>query len=539
MGWWFGRILTFEVMADDEPLFVSSILADASAGAMVSDAAEQIVGYAAYGASVRAAVQPLVDCYGLSLFDDGTVVRSPLATTPFQITDDQLGNSADAQQASRLKREQLPVTSVPAVLRLSYYDPARDFQTGEARAAAGDRGGDELRQQLPAALSAADAKSLAQLMLARIWTSRDSLTLRLPPSSLGREPGAQLQLPVQPAIWTVNTCTIDSFVAVVEAHPAFELSAALSADAGRIVANSDIVQGPMTLSLFDVPDVFGESSASPTVLLAASIPTPGWQRHSIELSSGGQTLVVAGPRRKSMLGSALVVLPPADVSLIDNINVLDVQLIDPDQWLTSCDDDALAAGANLAVLGAELVQFGVATPLGNGRWHLARLLRGRAGTEWAMDGHRTGDPFCVIAPDSIHPLTVPAWAIGSEVTAQSSSGSTAALMLSAESLRPPSPVSLSAVPQQGGGISASWTRRSRAGWAWTDEVDAPLGETREQYRVTITGAGGSIEAVTEQPAIIFFQQDLALAGAGPAVLEVRQIGDRAASKPAQLPITLS
>jgi hypothetical protein len=531
--------LTFEVVADDEPPSVTSILADASGGAIAGDAADQIAGYAAYGASVRAAIQPLVDCYGLDLFDDGAVVRSPLDMTPLPIDADQLGNSADNQQASRLKREQLPSRSVPASLRLSYYDPSRDFQTGEARASAGEPGGDELRQQLPGALSAADAKSLAQIMLARMWGARDSLTLRLPPSSIGLEPGARLQLSLQPANWVVDTCTIDSFVGVVDARPAFALSAALPADAGRIVASSDIVEGPISLSLFDVPDVLGQLSVSPTILLAASTPTAGWRRHPIELSFGGQTIAVAAPRRKSILGSALVVLPLAGASLIDNINTLDVQLIDADQWLTSCDDDALAAGANLAVLGTELLQFGAATSLSNGRWRLSRLLRGRAGTEWALDGHRTGDQFCLIAADSLQPLTLPAWVIGSDVTVQSSSGSAAALSLSAESLRPPSPVGLSAVPQQGGGISASWTRRSRAGWAWTDEVDAPLGETREQYRVTITGADGSVEAMADQPTVIFPQQDLPSAGAGPAMLEVRQIGDWAVSRPAQLPITLS
>jgi hypothetical protein len=531
--------LTFEAIADADPPPISAILSDASAGAIASDAADQIAGYAAYGASIRAAVQPLVDCYGVDLFDDGTVVRPPLAAPALPIGDDQLGNSADNQPASRLKREQLPVRSVAGSLRLSYYDPARDYQAGEARASAGDQGGDEVQQQLPAALSAADAKSLAQAMLARMWAARDTLTLRLPPSSLALEPGAELQLPVYPALWAVSTSTIDSFVVVVEAHPAFASSATLPADSGRVADNPDVVEGELTLSLFDVPDVFGQSSGGPTILLAAATPTPGWSRHPLELGFGGQTLAVATPRRKSVLGSASTALPAGEPDLIDNINTLDVQLIDPNQWLTSCDDDALAAGANLAVLGAELLQFGTATPLSNGRWRLSRLLRGRAGTEWAGADHLMGEPFCLIAADSLQPLTLPAWTIGSDVTAQSSSGSTAALSLSAESLRPPSPVDLSVVQQPAGGISLSWTRRSRAGWAWTDEVDAPLGETREQYRVTITGAAGIVDALADQPTAAFAQEELAAAGPGPATVEVRQIGDWAASHPAQLAITLS
>src|SRR3954470_15556630 len=36
------------------------------------------------------------------------------------------------------------------------------------------------------------------------------------------------------------------------------------------------------------------------------------------------------------------------------------------EWLTSCDDDAMSAGSNLALIGRELIQFTDVTPLGGG-----------------------------------------------------------------------------------------------------------------------------------------------------------------------------
>src|SRR4051812_29959245 len=70
-------------------------------------------------------------------------------------------------------------------------------------------------------------------------------------------------------------------------------------------------------------------------------------------------------------------------------------------WLTSCDDDAMSAGANLALIGGELIQFADVTPLGGGRFRLARLMRGRAGTESAIPEHAIDEAFCVIEAGSL------------------------------------------------------------------------------------------------------------------------------------------
>ena len=70
-------------------------------------------------------------------------------------------------------------------------------------------------------------------------------------------------------------------------------------------------------------------------------------------------------------------------------------------------------------------------------------------------------------------------------------------------------------------------------------MDAPLGEASELYRVSIEGTGGSIEAETGAPAIIFTAAQLAPLGVGNATLTVRQVGDLATSRAAVLPIILS
>jgi hypothetical protein len=110
--------------------------------------------------------------------------------------------------------------------------------------------------------------------------------------------------------------------------------------------------------------------------------------------------------------------------------------------------------------------------------------------------------------------------------------------VSADPLRPPNPVNLTAAIQPTGDLVVNWTRRSRAGWAWIDEVDAPLAERVEQYRIMVTGSAGAEEFLTDQPSLSVSAATLAGFGAGPATIDVRQVGDLAASRPAQISITL-
>jgi hypothetical protein len=108
-----------------------------------------------------------------------------------------------------------------------------------------------------------------------------------------------------------------------------------------------------------------------------------------------------------------------------------------------------------------------------------------------------------------------------------------------EMLRPPSPVGLVARRQANGDLPIHWIRRSRTGFAWIDGVDAPLGESSEQYRVSVTGTDLNLELETTEPFLTIMNSDVVSLGPGDAVIEVRQIGDFAASHPARSTITLT
>jgi hypothetical protein len=533
--------LTFEVFADDA-VTLGQILSGASDGIISSTESQTLIGYAAYGQSIKAAVQPLLDSFAVELFDDGSRLVTP-ASIAIAVGDDELGSSSDDQQVARIQREQIPARSLPSVLRVGFYDPALDYQSGEARAVAADKRGSEEQRELPAVVSAADAKSLAQSMIAREWAERDKLTLCLPPKYLGLSPGARLDVDLSPRVWRVEQCTIDGFVNVVELRPWTTAGTAIAAESGRIVPNTDVVEGDAVLALFDIPDVLQLGSTGPVLMLAASRASPGWKSRNAEIAAGAQVLQAQTARRKTVLGAATSVLGLGDPYLINAEGSLDVQLVDPEQWLTSCDDEALIDGSNLAVLGSEVLQFCNVEPLGQGKFRLTRMLRGRAGTEWAMNDHAIGEPFALIERGTLTSVAIPPWVTGANVSAtiHNLSGdlsTSPASVFGGESGRPLSPVALKASIDAAGDLAITWTRRSRSDFAWVDGIDAPIGESSEQYRVNIAGPQSSFEFSTTEAALQVHAAELASLGSGEVTIKVCQVGDGGASHPAEISLTI-
>jgi hypothetical protein len=518
---------TFEIEADEGPVAIADLLEDASGQLIRCNDQRTLEGYAAYGRSMRDAVEPLVSAFAVDLFDDGEGLSSP-PPLEIPIGSDELGNSADGKAAARFARGQMASQAMPSSLRLTHYDPVRDYQSGEARSSIGTVG-EDVQHDLPAVLSADQAKGLANAMLARAWTTRDRLTLRLPVSRMNCPPGAILAVPFMPVRWQVRKSTNDGFVTVVELRPGFARVGALMADPGRVANNPDAVIGPIALALFDVPDPMSIAN-EPAILLAATSTGDGWKARAVDLRIGDQQKVTPTARGKSVLGHALASLADGTPFLIDERGCVDVQLIDRDQWLLSCDDEALASGANAAVLGRELIQFGRAEPLGNGQFRLSRLLRGRGGTEWASSIHEAGEPFCLLRAGTVQKLTMPAPTLGATVEAGIGESSVSAIF-KGECVRPLTPVRLQAESQSDGSLLLHWIRRSRAGFGWVDGVDAPLGETREQYRVVLASETQSFEFSSTEPCIVIGQASIATLGAGIIRASVQQVGDFAASRP--------
>jgi hypothetical protein len=296
--------------------------------------------------------------------------------------------------------------------------------------------------------------------------------------------------------------------------------------------------GRTLLRLLDLPLGSG-TETKPVLHVAAAGESSGWRRAALtaSLDAGASWREMGSTAAPAILGVTTNTLPPAGAALFDNGSSLEVELAHDGMWLESRDDDALAAGANLAAVGEELIQFGRVEALGGRHFRLSRLLRGRRGTEWAAGGHGTGDPFTLIVREALVPIEGPA---GAEARVLASGvgdvpeAAAASRTVGAEVLRPPSPVHFKATETADGDLAISWVRRSRLGWAWTDGAGTPLGEEAERYRLTIAGPGFSRTLETALPAFLYTAAARAADGAGPLTLSVVQTGSFAATRPATL-----
>ena len=96
---------------------------------------------------------------------------------------------------------------------------------------------------------------------------------------------------------------------------------------------------------------------------------------------------------------------------------VDVMLVDADQWLLGADAAAIAAGANRAMIGHEMIQFASAEALGGGAWRLGGLVRGVRGTDWAAGDHPAGDEFCLVDGAAMVPVAIDETMVGATIVA--------------------------------------------------------------------------------------------------------------------------
>ena len=158
--------------------------------------------------------------------------------------------------------------------------------------------------------------------------------------------------------------------------------------------------------------------------------------------------------------------------------------------------------------------------------------------------HVAGEAFAMIDPSSLQSLELPLEALGTEIAVAALGLADAdpvpvREIASGEALRPPSPVRLSAEMDAVGELQVRWVRRSRAGWAWLDAIEAPVGESIERYRVRVGGSANAFIVETTTPEIRLTAAQLAALGPGIATVTVTQLGDYAESRAASISITLS
>lgn len=535
--------LTFEVVADEGSISLVELLGpDAAAKSEMQ--LQGLAGYSNEGGPLLGTLETIDSVYPLACDAGGAALTIASAedaeAAPILLPDSAAGwEPGDfGEAAGRNRRREGEEPQRPEALR--YYDTGRDFQPGLQRTAGRPHPGRVRTIEFPGALPADGARALANAAAQRAGWRRETLLWRvaelnpaIAPGSLVRAPGIAGSWQVAGWEWRERGLELE----LVRRPPV--AAAAPAGDVGQPWIPPDLVPWRTRLRAFGLPwDGYGDGD-TPKLFAAASAGGSAWGGAALYVDRGGE-LVRLGEtgRTRSTVGATLVPLSGSPALVLERHAALEVELAADDMSLASAGPAALATGANRLLVGDEVLQFARAEQVGERLWRLSGLLRGRGGTEAAaVRGHDAGASI-VLIDDSLVPLD-PALVPAAETTGIAAIGFgdeapvTAPLTNPGAGRKPLCPVHPRAA-QTAEGLELGWTRRARGAWDWPDEVETPLVEQGEAYRVGCgpVDAPFAVWSLGEPRLVLDGTAVAALAAAHPGSdLWVRQVGSFAQSDP--------
>ena len=539
--------LTFEILADAQTIDAGKAMARIAAlagyqGLTVTGSFPRLSGHiVGRGGSLAEGLAPLLAMSdGAITADGGLAIVTPAGNdknVPAGIGDAR--RPGDNRSAERLRRA--AADTQPGNLELAFYNSDRDYQPGLARVRRSSRPGVDQRS-IATAMMPGDARQLAISLLATGEAARLEQTIRLPWRWLAMAPGDSITIGESPDLWRVRERRFENFVVhldlvrVVATVPARaggtslvpEILLSEPAGAGDFrdpaSAKPPMPIGPTQLHVLDLPALPGALTDMPRLWVAANGGSGPWRRTGVAVSLDGGTRYsnIGAIADGTIMGIVSVALPPGSACIWDRHGVIDVELLTDRDWLEGRSKAQVLAGANLALIGDELVQFSDVEALAPRRFRLRQLLRGRRGTEAAIHGHRAGERFIVIDPARMLAYDPPTDALRRDLRFLATGIGDAdavpiAIGVGGAALRPLSPVRLTA-HRTPDGVGFRWVRRSRSGCGWHDFVDAPLGETAEAYTIAIRRGGRDVrQQVVSQPAFFYAATDIDADGGGTTI----------------------
>ena len=534
-NWETGHWLTGRLGSTPLDGLVSTILSDSGfAGADTSELGEGPDGYVVdRPMAPRAMLDPLALCFAFDAVEQDGVLRfrqhggAPVA----EIVEDDLLLPEDGAPALLTRAQE---SDLPREVTIGYTDIGNDYQ----RAAATSRrlvGGSTRSAHADLAMVSTDAQAerRAEIWLQDLWAGREAAAFALPPSRLALSAGDTIGLTVNGRRRLVELQEVaDTESRAIKARSidpeVFDL--ALAPPALRPPALPPAI-GPVHALVLDLPTIVAQT---PPVLSRLAMFADPWPNAvAVWESNDGLSYARAGlALAPTAMGETLDDLAVGPTARWHNASFR-VQLYGG--ALASVTDEALFPGANAAAVaradGAwEVIQFANAELVGEDTYLLSRLLRGQAGSEWAMASPLpAGSPFVLLDANLVtiasgldaleRTLQLRVVAAGRDI------GDATALALTATpqatALKPLSPVHVKA-KRDAGGVTLTWIRRTRIdGDTWVGEV--PLGEDSEQYVVDILDGADVVRtlSVTTPTALYAAADELADFGAAQTSLSIR------------------
>jgi hypothetical protein len=448
--------------------------------------------------TAAAALQPLQIFEPFDLIESDQQLRAVLHgnTATVSLPSSELRASADPNlskiQPSRVQ-SRMQELDLPAQITLDYLDASRDYEIGTVRAVrTATRGAREVvKIAMPLVCSSDAAKQMAETRLYTAWAERDQASLTLSRKWLGLDPNDIVDLGDR----LMRVADVQLKGGVLSVHgaliPTAPVTSAATTDPTSLTSSDSLASVASALFLMNMP-LLRTDDDQPGVYAAVS-GTDGWRGATLMRSADDVSFgTYASFNIPASAGYATSVLADASSFYMDCVNSVTVQLLQG--TLSSCAQADLLNGANVALLGGEILQFQTATLIGPNCYMLSLLLRGRRGTEDQIGIHQIDESFVLLTPSALQFL--PCLLTDRNTTydfAAVSNGQTlgqsavAAVTYNLATIQPYAPAQLAGSRSAGKGtdLALSWIRRARLNGDWADYVDVPLDEPVELYDVEI------------------------------------------------------
>lgn len=478
-----------------------------------------------YGITNRAAtrnnIAPLMSTYFFDACDtDGQIKFVRRGSQPIaQIAYADLGASSqvgDEQNNTPIDETIAQEVDLPRSLTLTYMGINTDYNQNTQRAFRGNTNSNkDLNAQAPIVLSDDEALMRSQTMLWGQWVGRKTFQFATRLGYLPYEPGDVMTLQGatgQTYTIRITRCQYDGQGCLLwqasleepDIYPSPSYNVQGGSPTGFRTQQIDY-SGPTILAVLDVPPL-RDADSSQGLYLAACGYNATWPGCVVDLSRDDTTFTdLTNIPNASVIGLTSNALPNF-LGGNQPDELTSVTVVTYGGALAGCTYANFLAGANAALIGSELVYFRNVTQTGANTYVLSGFLRGRAGTEWAMNTHVGGEQFVFLDATRLKQTAINVSDIGASLWFEPhvlnvfiNQPATAQKVVPTNArVKPLSPAQFVAGHGSAAStsdITLSWFRRARVGAQWVDGTDVPLDESSESYQLQILNGSTVVRTV--------------------------------------------
>lgn len=402
-----------------------------------------------------------------------------------------------------LEINRIQTVELSRAINILYSNKDNNYDIGSQSALRPDSDSESTKSyQYPLALSDDEAKQLAEMYLYSEWNERLEFMFSLPSEYIYLNPSDILNIENEGKVFNVRITKIDyvtnrqiNVKASLE-NPIIYGSSAIGSDTGVVDELVKLV-GPTNFELLDIP-MLDNAYDKEGIYIAANGYLGDWSGCGIdrsidaELSYSTVGTIISG----TIIGYSASTLSSGPTTIWDD-NSVTVSIVNGD--LYSLTIEQVLSANNYILIGEEVLQYSDATDNGDGTFLLETLLRGRRGTEWAIDTHSIGERVVTLSSNMMFDLNASlnvdtyykATTFGHFIEDSTAKQITPEIVC----LKPLSVSYLNGMRDTSNNLTITWSRRSRDVTGYFKTLQ--LFEETESYEIYIVDADITYQSSTE------------------------------------------